>query len=286
MCSAICAGGAFSASRLDPGPDQDWTKLAKEIEKEIAVKQQPEKPRETMPEFVASIASVLVIGLFIITFCMQAFEIPTSSMVGTLLIGDHVFVDRVRLAPKSSFVDKIIPYRDPKRGDVIVFVSPSEPGLFVVKRVIGVPGDRIHLRGARVFLNGQLQDEPYAIHSVGDYRPYRDEFPSVPPTSEDQLYPNWQIAQQDHIQGDDIVVPPNSYFGMGDNRDVSYDSRYWGFIPRENVVGRPMFIYWSFQTPDDQYTKTTLADRAAFFFHILTHFFNDTRWSRLLHVVR
>ena len=190
---------------------------------------------------------MLVIGLFIITFCMQAFEIPTSSMVNTLLIGDHVFVDRVRLAPKSSFVDKIIPYRDPKRGDVIVFVSPSEPGLFVVKRVIGVPGDRIHLRGGKVYLNGKLQDEPYAIHSLGDYRPYRDEFPAVPPTREDQLAPDWQITMPDHIQGDDVVVPPNAYFGMGDNRDVSYDSRYWGFIPRENVVGRPMFIYWSFR---------------------------------------
>ena len=150
--------------------------------KEISAKNQKRsrnrnKPKETTPEFIASIASVLVIGLFIITFCMQAFEIPTSSMVDTLLIGDHVFVDRVRLAPKSSFVDKIIPYRDPRRGDVIVFVSPSEPGLFVVKRVIGVPGDRIHLRGGKVYLNGKLQDEPYAIHSLGDYRPYRDEFP-------------------------------------------------------------------------------------------------------------
>jgi len=263
--------------------------LAKDIEKdteEVEAKQQPEPPKETTAEFVASIASVLVIGLFIITFCMQAFEIPTSSMVATLLIGDHVFVDRVRLAPKSTFMDKIIPYRDPKRGDVVVFVSPSEPGLFVVKRVIGVPGDRIHLRSGRVYLNGQLQDEPYAIHSLGDYRPYRDEFPSVAPTRDDQLAPDWQITMQDHIQGEDIVVPPGAYFGMGDNRDVSYDSRYWGFIPRENVVGRPMFIYWSFQTPDDQYTKTGIGDRIAFFVHILTHFFNETRWQRMLHVVR
>lgn len=260
--------------------------MAKEL-KEVEVETQPSaQPKESMAEFVASIASVLVIGLFIITFCMQAFEIPTSSMVGTLLIGDHVFVDRVRLAPKSSFFDKIVPYRDPVRGDVVVFVSPSEPGLFVVKRVIGVPGDRIHLRSAKVFLNGKLQDEPYAIHSRGDYNPYRDEFPAVPPSREDQLAPDWQLSQQDHIQGDDIVVPPGNYFGMGDNRDVSYDSRYWGFIPRENVVGRPMFIYWSFQTPDDQYTKTDVGDRIGFFFHIVTHFFNETRWSRMLHVVR
>jgi signal peptidase I len=246
--------------------------LAKETEeKQQPEQQQPEKPRETMPEFFASIASVLVIGLFIITFCMQAFEIPSSSMVGTLLIGDHVFVDRIRLAPKSSFIDRIIPYRDPHRGDIIVFISPSEPGLFVVKRVIGVPGDRIHLRGGKVYLNGQVQNEPYAIHSLGDYRPYRDEFPAVPPTREDQLAPEWQITQGDHIEGDDIVVPEGAYFGMGDNRDVSYDSR---------------FIYWSFQTPDDQYTKTDVGSRIGFFFHILTHFFNETRWSRMLNVVR
>ena len=282
MCSATCAGGGFCAWLLEAGPDEDWTELA--IEKEET--QQPEAPKETTAEFVASIASVLVIGLFIITFCMQAFEIPTSSMENTLLIGDHVFVDRVRLAPKSSFVDKIIPYREPTRGDIIVFVSPSEPGLFVVKRVIGVPGDHIHLLGAKVYLNGKLQDEPYVIHSRGDYNPYRDDFPAVRPTSDDQLYSEWQIHEPDYIQGEDIVVPPGAYFGMGDNRDVSYDSRYWGFIPRENVVGRPTFIYWSFQTPGDQYTKTSVGDRIGFFVHILTHFFNETRWSRMLHVVR
>ncbi len=257
-------------------------KLAKEKE----VVQQPEKPKETTPEFIGSIASVLVIGLFIITFCMQAFEIPTSSMVGTLLIGDHLFVDRVRLAPKSSWADKIVPYRDPVRGDIIVFVSPSEPGLFVVKRVIGIPGDRLHLRNGKLYRNGMPVDEPFAIHSHGDYIPYRDDFPAVRPTTADGLAPMWQIHQEEYIQGNDIVVPPGAYFGMGDNRDVSYDSRYWGFIPRENVVGRPMFIYWSFQTPEDQYTKKEVGERVAFFLHILTHFFNESRWSRMLHVVR
>jgi signal peptidase I len=255
--------------------------LAKEKEQT----QQPEKPKETTPEFIASVASVLVIGLFIITFCMQAFEIPTSSMVSTLLIGDHVFVDRVRLAPKSNWADKFLPYRDPVRGDIIVFVSPSEPGLFVVKRLIGVPGDRLHLRNGKLYRNGKLEDEPYAIHSRGDYNPYRDDFPAVRPTNEDQLASDWQIHEQDYIQGEDIVVPAGAYFGMGDNRDVSYDSRYWGFIPRENIVGRPMFIYWSFRTPDDQYTKTDVGSRVSFFFHIVTHFFSDTRWSRMLRVV-
>ena len=261
--------------------DEDWTKLANE--KEAA--QKAEKPKETTAEFIASIASVLVIGLFIITFCMQAFEIPTSSMVATLLIGDHVFVDRVRLAPKSSWADKIVPYRDPVRGDIIVFISPAEP-IFVVKRVIGVPGDRIHLRNGKLYRNGVLQDEPFVIHSRGDYIPYRDDFPAVRPTSADSLAPNWQLHEEEFIQGEDIIVPPGSYFGMGDNRDVSYDSRYWGFIPRENIVGRPMFIYWAFDTPEDQWQHRDLYSRVRFFFYILTHFFSETRWSRMLHVVR
>jgi signal peptidase I len=285
----MCAGIAFCAWRPEAGADQDWTTLAKEIKEKqpVEIETKPEEPKETTAEFISSIASVLVIGLFIITFCMQAFEIPTSSMVKTLLIGDHVFVDRVRLAPKSSFVDKLIPYRDPRRGDIVVFVSPAEPGLFVVKRVIGIPGDHIHLSGGVVYLNGQAQVEPYAIHSDPYQRtPYKENFPNVPPTQDDRLFADWQLTLPDHIQGQDIVVPPNAYFGMGDNRDVSYDSRYWGFIPRENVVGRPMFIYWSFQTPEDQWTKTTVSDRVGFFFHILTHFFNESRWSRMLHVVR
>lgn len=245
-------------------------------------------PRETTAEFIASIASVLVIGLYIITFCMQAFEIPTSSMVKTLLIGDHVFVDRVSLAPKSSstFFDKLLPYRDPRRGDIIVFLSPSEPGLFVVKRVIGVPGDHLHLRDGIVYRNGQPQTEPYVVHTEPMLRtPYREFFPDVAPTADDQLATNWQLRLSDFIQGQDIVVPPGAYFGMGDNRDVSYDSRYFGFIPRENVVGRPMFIYWSFQTPETQWQKTGVGDRLAFMVHIMTHFFNETRWSRMFHLV-
>src|SRR4030095_5754110 len=111
-----------------------------------AKKQKKEKPKETTPEFIASMAVILVTGLFIITFTLQAFEIPSESMVGTLLIGDHVFVDRVRVAPKSSWISWLVPYRDLHRGDLVVFLSPSQPGLYVVKRVIGAPGDRLHLR--------------------------------------------------------------------------------------------------------------------------------------------
>ncbi len=248
---------------------------------------EPEKPKETGPEFVASIASVLVIGLFIITFCLQAFEIPSGSMEDTLLIGDHVFVDRVRLAPETSWAQWLIPYRSPQRGDIFVFLHPAQPGLYVVKRVIGVPGDHIHLRDGVVYVNGKPYEVPQAHHNPADYDPYRDQFPSIPPAlSRVDVDKVWQVTMGSHIVNGELVVPEGSYFGMGDNRDVSLDSRYWGFIPRENVVGRPMFIYWSFETPAGQWQKQQISDRVAFLIHIVIHFFDETRWSRMFHLVR
>jgi len=264
--------------------------LAKELvnheEKASPATEKPQPPKETTAEFIASISSVLVIGLFIITFVLQAFEIPSSSMENTLLIGDHVFVDRIRLAPMTKAVRWLIPYREPHRGDIVVFVSPSTPGLFVVKRVVGQPGDHIHLQHGRVWLNGVEQNEPQVIHSRGDYSPYRDEFPNVPPSEDENVTPEWMLTMRAHTEGQDIVVPPDSYFGMGDNRDVSLDSRYWGFIPKENILGRPMFIYWSFVTPASQWQKTDIGSRVSFLFHIVTHFFTETRWSRMFKLVR
>ena len=259
--------------------------MAKEKKTEVEV---PEKKKETTMEFIASMASILVVGLFIITFCLQAFEIPSSSMENTLLIGDHVFVDRVTPAPKTNWFP-IIPYRNIQRGDIIVFLSPAEPGLFVVKRIIGVPGDKIHLQDAVVYRNGQPLQEPYVIHSrPGSYDPYRDNFPAIPPIegASSPPTPEWHLTMSEHIQDGNIVVPPDSYFAMGDNRDVSYDSRWWGFIPRENIVGRPMFIYWSFETPADQYRKTEWSERIKFIFNVIFHFFSETRWNRMFHLVR
>jgi signal peptidase I len=246
-----------------------------------------EKPRETTVEFLASLAAVLVTGLFIITFVVQAFEIPSSSMEKTLLIGDHVFVNRIQFAPKSPWVGPILPYRQIKRGDIFVFLSPVEPGLYVVKRVMGIPGDHIHLRDGVVYRNGEKLDEPYVIHNPNDsYNPYRDNFPAVPPSEFNGVNPDWALTMPQHIQGEDIVVPENSYFGMGDNRDVSLDSRYWGFVPKENVIGRPMFIYWSFETPPNQWEQREIGQRLGFLAHVVIHFFDETRWSRTLRVVR
>jgi signal peptidase I len=246
-----------------------------------------EKPRETTVEFLASMAGVLVTGLFIITFILQAFEIPSSSMEDTLLIGDHVFVNREQFAPATHWMGPLLPYRDIRRGDIVVFLSPEEPGLFVVKRIMGIPGDRIHLRDGVVYRNGEKLDEPYAQHKAANYDPYRDNFPAVPPS---EMYnvrnEKWTQELPSHLVGEDIVVPPNGYFAMGDNRDVSYDSRYWGFIPKPNVIGRPMFIYWSFTTPPNQYQMRSWGDRMSFIAHIIIHFFDETRWSRTLRVVR
>ena len=169
----------------------------KDQRKEASAKNQAqaeEKPRETTVEFLASLAAVLVTGLFIITFVMQAFEIPSSSMENTLLIGDHVFVNRIQFAPRSDWAGPLLPYRQVKRGDIVVFLAPCEPGLYVVKRIMGVAGDHIHLRNGNVYRNGEELKEPYVIHSqdAAEYpNPYRDNFPAVPPSESYNVYPCW-----------------------------------------------------------------------------------------------
>ncbi|MDE1178076.1 MAG: signal peptidase I [Edaphobacter sp.] len=252
---------------------------------------QQDERTETPLESLSSIASVLAVGLFVMTFIFQNFEIPSGSMEKTLLIGDHVLVDRVTLAPPTKWAP-FTHYRDVNRGDIIVFLKPGEPDMFLVKRAIGLPGDRIHLRNGVVYRNGVAQNEPYAAmpSSDGDpqheYQPYRDDFPSIPPDPMYQVTASWQYELPTHIEGGDLVVPPGKVFAMGDNRPDSLDGRFWGFVPRENIVGRPLFVYWSFETPADQANKQTIADRFSFMTHILIHFFTETRWSRTFHLIR
>ena len=246
-----------------------------------------EKPGETPIEFLASLASVLVTALFITTFVVQSFAIPSSSMENTLLVGDHVFVNRVGLAPRSSWLGSLVPYSDVRRGDVVVFLSPETPGLFVVKRIVGIPGDRIHLRQGVVYRNGERLEESYVLHDADNLNDeYRNNFPTVAPPDDPNISGAWRVELPSRVQGQDIVVPPNAYFGLGDHRGVSLDSRYWGFIPRENVVGRPIFVYWSFETPEDEYTRDSAPDRMRFMVHVMVHFFDETRWRRTLDRVR
>jgi signal peptidase I len=245
-----------------------------------------ERVEETPFEALASICSVLVIGLFILTFLAQNFVIPSGSMEKTLLVGDHLLVDRITLAPGSSWMP-LVHYREPKHGDIVVFLKPGNPDMFLVKRLIGVPGDRIHLRNGVVILNGVAQTEPYAAPWPEDtYYPYIDDFPSVATSEANGVTEEWAVDLPTHIQGNDLVVPPGMYFMMGDHRHNSLDSRFWGFVPRANVVGRPLFNYWSFKTPDDEMDKTSMGDRMAWMGHVVVHFFTDTRWSRTLHLVK
>lgn len=248
----------------------------------------PEQPsRETPTEFLGSSAGILVICLFIITFVAQTFAIPSGSMEKTLLVGDHLIVNRIGFAPRSSWITPLLPYRDIQRGDVVVFFSPQTPGLHIVKRIIGIPGDRIHLRNGVVYRNGARLSEPYILNDR-DFPSdaYRDNFPAIPPSDLDPLWEVWRAKLRTYIQGDDIVVPPDSYFGMGDHRGISLDSRYWGFIPRQNIVGRPLLIYWSFDTTEAEYMATSLEDRVLFLTREVIHFFDETRWDRTLDPVR
>ncbi|HEY4660392.1 MAG TPA: signal peptidase I, partial [Terriglobales bacterium] len=209
------------------------------------------------------------------------------SMENTLLIGDHVFVNRVQFAPPSRWIQPIVAYTQIHDDDIVVFLSPSESNLYVVKRIMGVPGDRIHLRDGAVYRNGQKLSEPYVLNTgFNPNDPYRDNFPEVLPSEYSNVTSEWKLTMPQHVENGDLVVPPDSYFAMGDHRDVSYDSRYWGFIPRENVIGRPMFIYWSFETPPNQYQQTSFSDRISFLGHVVLHFFDMTRWKRTLRVVR
>jgi signal peptidase I len=245
-------------------------------------KQKAEK-RETPLETVASFAALAANALFIITFTLQGFAIPTSSMENTLLVGDHVIVDRVTLAPGAF---SLLPRHETQRGDIVVFLKPGEPGLYLVKRVIGVPGDRIRLRHGVVYVNGAAQAEPYVIHSGGNYDPYRDEFPVLAATDRDPATPDWRLSLPGHVSDGELLVPPGHYFGMGDNRDVSLDSRYWGFIPRENILGRPLVIYWSFAAPTSEYLSATIPERLHATANMVIHFFDETRWRRTLRIVR
>lgn len=248
---------------------------------------------ETPLESLSSICFILAIGLFVMTFVFQNYEIPSASMVKTLLIGDHVMVDRTSFAPRTKWAP-FVHYRDIRRGDIIVFYKPNpeSPDLILVKRAIGIPGDHIHLRNGIVYLNGVAQNEPEAGKPVDDgnpehaYNPYRDDFPSVPPGPMDEVTASWALDLPNHIQDGDLVVPPGKVFAMGDNRTESLDGRYWGFVPKENILGRPLFVYWSFETPSDQMYKTSFGDRLSFMGHILVHFFDQTRWRRTFHVIR
>jgi signal peptidase I len=202
-------------------------------------------------EYFESIVIAVIMALFIRTFVVQAFKIPTGSMEPNLLIGDHLLVNKFVFGP-GSFERAILPTHDVRRGDVVVFKYPEDPERDFIKRVIGLPGETLELKGRKIHINGKPIDEPYAHY--------------LPRPSGEGLHE----STSDDVRNayGPVVVPPDAYFVMGDNRDNSQDSRYWGFLPRDLVKGRALFIYWSFE-PDGSISGVV----------------TGTRWGRLLHQI-
>ena len=230
--------------------------------------------------FVAEWAVNIIFLLFCWTSLLQAYVIPSGSMEGTLLVGDHLFVDRLTYAPADAVSKHLLPYRDVRRGDVIVFRSPVE-NLTLVKRAIGVPGDHIRLFHKQLILNGKPTDEPYARHIDENFDPYRDDFPSASPPG---LHPRAMQMLLANVVNGELIVPPGFVFAMGDNRENSNDSRYWGLVPRENIEGTPVVIYWSFDAPTEDLINPNIGiDHVV---DVAVHFFTKTRWGRTFHLVR
>jgi signal peptidase I len=225
----------------------------------------------------------LTIALFIITFVVQAFRIPSGSMEETLLVGDYLLVDKTRFAPSEH--NPLLPYRAVRRGDIVVFRYPVDPSQHFVKRVIGLPGDRVHLWHGRVFLNGRALVEPYVVFKERFPDDFRDNFPHGN-WSNENVTVSWEQRMRSVVKGGELIVPPGHYFVMGDNRDQSLDSRYWGFVPRANIIGRPMFLYLSLNASDeddDDSVATSPPDDRLFTLRArISHLFGGVRWHRIL----
>ena len=231
-----------------------------------------------------SLAITVAIAVFVITFIVQAFQIPSESMENTLLIGDYLLVDKVHYG-EGGLWGHILPYSPIRRGDIIVFRYPVHPEQHFVKRVIGVPGDRIHMVDKQVFVNGQPVTEPYVIYKSSVPDIYRDDFPAMNYLSAN-VEARWWLEMRRIVRNGELVVPPGYYFVLGDNRDESLDSRYWGFVPRQNIIGTPLVIYWSIRSPEEAYLMSdSPGDKLARFAYVLTHIWQQTRWKRTFRLV-
>jgi signal peptidase I len=228
--------------------------------------------------FIAEWTVTIIVMLFMFTSVMQGFVIPSASMEGTLLTGDHVFVDKMVYAPHDALASRLLPYRDVRRGDIIVLRDPVDLSKDLVKRAIGIPGDRIRLVNKQLILNGHAANEPYVQHITPYIDSYRDNFPAAPP--DPSVMPPALAMLRDHVSNGELLVPPGSIFAMGDNRDDSLDSRYWGLVPRQNIEGTPLIIYWSFDAPTADLMNGNIG--ADHIVDVVTHFFSKTRWSRSL----
>jgi signal peptidase I len=231
---------------------------------------------------VQSLLGTIIIAVFVITFVVQAFQIPSQSMENTLLVGDYLLVNKLCYGG-NGLGDHLMPYQKIARGDIIVFHYPVDPTQHFVKRVIGLPGDRLRMVNKKVLINGKPLDEPYVRFLEPPNNPFRDNFPKVDIAAPGMEGKWWQEMRR-LVEDGELIIPEGHYFAMGDNRDDSQDSRYWGFVPRENIIGRPLLIYWSVQDWDRS-SSENLSNRLYHIAYAVTHIFQITRWNRTLRLI-
>jgi signal peptidase I len=241
----------------------------------------------TMSEYMESLLVTVILALFGTSFIVQAFKIPSASMERTLLIGDHLLVNKFVFGGTGAWYEKLLPYRPIQRGDIIVFKYPYEDHPHFVKRVIGLPGDRLKLVDQQVYINGKLLNEPYVFHDPGaNFDPVNYTFPPAGDfLYSSQAQPEWAHEFRRYVRGDELVVPLGRYFAMGDNRDNSRDSRFWGFVDKDAIMGRPFLIYWSVEATSADYGPSTFGTRIRNVLDTLAHLAGRTRWSRMLRTV-
>ena len=244
------------------------------------------RPRSGLAEFLEMLLVTMLLALFGTTFVVQAFKIPSGSMEPTLLIGDHVFVNKFIFEGTGAWYEKFLPYRDIRRGDVIVFKFPFDDHPHYVKRVIGLPGERLRIVNGDVYINGEFLREPYVVRNPASQDPYADNFP---PTDRRVVRfvarREWADQLFDYVHNGELIIPPNHYFAMGDNRDLSADSRYWGFVDRDSIMGKPMVIYWSVRATSSDYRSRGVSSALSGIGQTLLHLRAQTRWDRMLREV-
>ena len=224
-------------------------------------------------------AAQILALIFATTAVAMPCVIPSASMEGTLMTGDHVIVDKLAYSPHGSLAGTALPYEEVRRGDIVVFRYPLDIRQNYVKRVIGVPGDHIRLEGGVVVRNGVKLEEGYVQHLAVPFDFYRDYFPLRAP---DTLPVEAQHMLQENVQNGELVVPPGQYFALGDNRDNSEDSRYWGLVPRENIIGKPVLIFWSYDAPTEDLMDFSMHHNV----DVAMHFLSKTRWNRTFRLIR
>ena len=231
-----------------------------------------------------SLATTIVIAVFVISFVVQAFQIPSESMEKTLLIGDYLLVDKAHDASAGVW-GWLLPYRRIERQDIVVFRYPVNPQQHFVKRVIGIPGDHVRLINKHVYVNGVKQNDEYASFNWGQRDKFRDNFPNGGFFA-DKIASKWFLQAQKLVEDGQLIIPEGSYFVLGDNRDDSYDSRYWGLVPAENVVGRPLLIYWSMDQMPSNTGQEQSSGKLSTLAYSAIQSVKGLRWKRMFRIPR